>query len=157
MSSLNPSSSTTSPFPKFTQVGSTSIVHHQQKAAEAVGIQSNQTSVIYPFFCLPAGTAALSNDSIQSTSSQFPFNSSSSFSYQQQQQFPAQLAVSVALNPWQQTLLTAGFVILFVIFSFSGLLNSQFQVKIGLLVEHLRNSIPRSQMGMWFYHGYRNL
>ena len=154
MSSLNPSSSTVSPFPKFTQFGATSIAHHQQQAAETVGIQSNQTSV-YPFSCLPVGAAALSNNSIQSISSQFPVNTNNSFPYQQQ--FPAQLAVSVALNPWQQTLLTAGFVILFVIFSFSGLLNSQFQVKIGLLVEHLRNSIPRSQMGMWFYHGYRNL
>ena len=103
MSSLNPSSSTTSPFPKFTQFGATSIAHHQQKAAEAVGIQPNQTSV-YPFLCLPAGAAALS---IQSTSSQFPFNTNNSFLYQQQSS--AQLAVSVALNQWQQTLLAAGF------------------------------------------------
>ena len=154
MSSLNPSSSTTSPFPKFTQFGATSIAHHQQKAAEAVGIQPNQ--IAYPFSCLPAGAAALSNDSIQSTSSQFPFNSSSSFSYQLQQQFPAQLAASVALNQWLQTLLAAGFHFS-LHFHFPDFRIYDFQVKIGLLVERLLNSIPRSQMGMWFYHGYRNL
>ena len=150
MSSLNPSSSsTTSPFPKFTQVGSTSNAYYQQQVAEAVGIQPNQTSVIYPFSCLPAGAAALSNDSIQSTSSQFPFNSSSSFSYQLQQQFPAQLAASVALNQWLQTLLAAAGFHFSLHFHFPDFRIYDFQVKIGLLVERLLNSIPRS-------HGYKN-